>query len=144
MPAQLVPVAKNDHRPCQNGVKLVGTSVAGSPLTKTVVALIDTGSDLCVLPQRVADQFRGRPVAVRGTQARGIGGAVLVRRAGVKFQFGAVDVAGQEKPIQDDYDYLVGPFPRDDMCIIGMHALVKERVEVVWDPKARTGKLIVP
>ncbi|MFN2587209.1 MAG: aspartyl protease family protein [Actinomycetota bacterium] len=144
MPSQLVPVGKDDHRPRQKGVKLIGKSPAGNPMTKTVDALIDTGSDLCVVPKALADQFGGRPVAVRGTQARGVGGVVLVRRAGVKIQFGAVDPGGQEKRIEDDYDYLVGPFPRDGMCILGMHALVKERVEIAWDPKGRAGQLKVP
>lgn len=133
------------HKPGQTGGAVVGVSAAtGQPLRRAVDWVLDTGSDPCLLPEAVANEFKLQPPKAGGVVAYGLGGVTqLVRKGGVRMAFVVKDAAGNETAVEKDVDFYIAP-PGYPHCILGMHVLAEAGAELRWSPSAGSGKLTVP
>ena len=132
------------NRPAQKG-RVVGIAVAGgTPHAVKVEWLVDTGSSICSIPKRIANQFATRAAAGGGT-VLGLGSSTkLVRVNGLKVEFTIDDgTTAGEVVLVPQTVALVDPQPlAPEQFILGMHALVLAKARIEWNPGKPTGRLV--
>jgi hypothetical protein len=136
----LVGFSGSAHKPAQRG-RVSGTDVGtGAPLSRSVEWQFDTGSDLCVLPERIANLFQLRPAGV-GSAGQGLGGgALLLARRGLTVEFEVEDASGAAKQVAQPFVVYIG----GNIPIVGMHVLAVTQTALSWDPRQSSGKLTAP
>lgn len=140
MPGDLVRHSSSGLQPAQSGTVSGSSAATGQPLSRPVQWKFDTGSDVSVVPEALANEFALRPAGV-GTTAQGIaGGPRLLPRKGLTVEFTVADATGAAQTISQPTVVFIGGQSK----IIGMKELTTAGVSLTWDPKRGNGKLTGP
>jgi hypothetical protein len=141
MAGELVRHVSNGLQPAQQGTLSGSAADSGQPLAKSVQWLVDTGSDVCAIPEALANQFILRPAGI-GTQAQGIGGGQrLLPKRGLTVTFTVEDSTGQARTVSQAVIVYIGG---GGTKLLGMHELTVNDATITWSPKSGSGKLSAP
>jgi hypothetical protein len=141
MSASLSPPTANpsDRRPHQTGA--ASGSKSGAVVQASVEWLIDTGAQISVVTSNTGNQFDLTPTG--GSAAATTGGVGILVKSGLTCKFEAEDSSGVTNTLTGSLD--VGVKPNNSGGeILGMDQLNAAQVEVIWDPRYRSGKLREP